>query len=46
MRPLFGMFRMYVVRLGFLDGVPGLVLALMHGWYVFLKYAKARELGP
>lgn len=43
LRPPFGMFRMYVVRLGFLDGLPGLVLAVMHGWYVFLKYAKVRE---
>ncbi len=40
-RPPFHAFRMYVVRLGFLDGVPGFVAATMYGWYVFLKYAKA-----
>ena len=40
-RPPFHVFRMYVVRLGFLDGLPGFVAAMMYGWYVFLKYAKA-----
>lgn len=43
LRPPFGMFRMYVVRGGFLDGWPGFVAAVMHGWYVFLKYAKTWE---
>lgn len=37
-------FRIYVLRLGFLDGVPGLILAGMAGYYVFLKHAKLFEL--
>jgi glycosyltransferase involved in cell wall biosynthesis len=36
--------RAYAVRGGFLDGYPGLVIALFHAYYVFLKYAKLREL--
>ncbi|MFV1958534.1 MAG: glycosyltransferase family 2 protein [Planctomycetota bacterium] len=42
-RPPFHVLRMYVVRAGFLDGLPGFVAAGMYGWYVFLKYAKAWE---
>jgi glycosyltransferase involved in cell wall biosynthesis len=36
--------RAYVARGGILDGYPGLVIALFHGYYVFLKYAKLREM--
>lgn len=36
--------RAYLARGGILDGYPGLVIALFHGYYVFLKYAKLREL--
>ncbi|MDH5627424.1 MAG: glycosyltransferase [Candidatus Krumholzibacteria bacterium] len=36
--------RSYVARGGILDGYPGLVIALFHAYYVFLKYAKLREL--
>jgi glycosyltransferase involved in cell wall biosynthesis len=43
LRPPYRFLRMYVVRGGFLDGWPGFVLAVMDAWYVFLKYAKARE---
>ncbi len=35
--------KMYFVRLGFLDGVPGLILALLSSAYVFTKYAKLWE---
>ena len=38
--PLWRAFRMYVLRLGFLDGWPGLVLAVMASYYVFLKHVK------
>lgn len=34
----------YVWKLGVLDGVPGLVIAMNSSWYVFLKHAKAWEL--
>lgn len=36
--------RMYFLRLGFLDGMPGFILAALASWYVFLKYAKLWEL--
>ena len=36
--------RMYVLKAGFLDGQAGFVLAVLSGYYVFLKYAKLWEL--
>ena len=36
--------RAYLLRGGILDGYPGLVIALFHAYYVFLKNAKLREL--
>lgn len=36
--------RMYVLRLGFLDGTAGFMVAALGSYYVFLKYAKLREL--
>lgn len=43
-RPLFAFLRTYFLRLGFLDGVEGLVISLAAGLSVFAKYAKLREL--
>lgn len=45
LRPVGRFLRMYVLRAGFLDGWRGLVVSVMGGVYVFLKYAKLRELG-
>ena len=42
-RPAWQFFRMYVLRLGMLDGIQGLLLALFSSSYVFTKYAKLRE---
>ena len=33
----------YVWKLGVLDGVPGLIIAMNSSWYVFLKHAKRWE---
>ncbi len=33
----------YVWKLGMLDGVPGLIIAMNSSWYVFLKHAKRWE---
>jgi len=46
--PLARVLRFYVLKRGFLDGWRGLLLALLAGWYVFLKYAKllVRERWP
>jgi len=37
-------FRSYLLKGGFQDGAPGLVVAKLHAYYHFLKYAKLREL--
>ena len=41
--PLFTFFKMYVMRRGFLDGKPGLILAGLYAYYTFVKYAKLWE---
>jgi hypothetical protein len=33
---------MYLVKLGWLDGMAGFVVAITGSFYVFLKYAKLR----
>ena len=38
-----GFLRAYVVKQGFRDGVPGLIIAMFTGYGVFLKYAKLWE---
>jgi glycosyltransferase involved in cell wall biosynthesis len=37
--------RNYVLRRGFLDGLPGLIISAMNAHYVFLKFAKLWALG-
>jgi hypothetical protein len=34
----------YFLKLGFLDGLEGLIIAYMASFYTFLKYAKARNM--
>ena len=36
--------RSYVLKLGFLDGFPGFVIAVLNGYSVFVRYAKLREI--
>ena len=36
-------FECYVWKLGILDGVPGLIIAMNSSWYVFFKHAKRWE---
>ena len=36
-------FRSFVVKQGFRDGIPGLIIAIFTGYGVFLKYAKVWE---
>lgn len=43
-RPIFLFSKMYIFRLGFLDGIHGLILAFFSSAYVFAKYAKLWEL--
>jgi len=46
LEPPWTFFRTYVLKLGFLDGVEGLAIANMAALYNFVKYAKARFMGP
>ena len=43
-RPAFIFFKMYILRLGFLDGMQGLILSAVSSAYVFTKYAKLWEI--
>ncbi len=43
-RPAFQFFKMYILRLGMLDGLEGFILAVLSSAYVFTKYAKLWEL--
>ena len=41
--PVWVFFKMYILKLGFLDGIPGLILCVLSANYVFTKYAKHWE---
>jgi glycosyltransferase involved in cell wall biosynthesis len=42
-RPIFIFFKMFVIKLGFLDGLRGFLLAVLSSYHVFLKYAKLKS---
>jgi len=42
--PIYKFLRMYIVRLGFLDGLEGLLLATTSSLYTMVKYYKLREI--
>jgi len=42
-KPPFTFLKMYFLRLGFLDGTRGFMLAVLYSFYTFLKYAKTWE---
>ena len=42
--PPLAFLRNYIVRGGIRDGVPGFIISSMNAYYVFLKFAKLREL--
>jgi hypothetical protein len=37
-------FKKYLLQQGFRDGVPGLMIAMLHAFFTFVKYAKLWEL--
>jgi len=43
LRPAFRFFKQYILRLGILDGLEGLILCCMSAYSVFLKYARLHE---
>jgi len=44
MRPLFKFLEVYLLRLGFLDGLPGFVIAVTSSYAMFVRYVKLREM--
>ncbi len=42
--PIFKFVRMYILRLGFLDGIEGLLIAILSANYTMVKYYKLLEL--
>ncbi|HET9480903.1 MAG TPA: glycosyltransferase family 2 protein [Candidatus Polarisedimenticolia bacterium] len=42
-RPAARFFKRYIVQLGFLDGIPGLMITGIDTWVVFVKYARLWE---
>lgn len=42
--PIFKFIRMYIIRLGFLDGIEGLMIASTSALYSMVKYFKLREM--
>ncbi|MFH2035860.1 MAG: glycosyltransferase family 2 protein [Candidatus Zixiibacteriota bacterium] len=43
--PLGRFFKHYIIKVGFLDGFEGLLIAILSSYSVMLKYLKLRELG-
>ncbi len=43
-RPLFNFFKMYILKQGFLDGLPGLIVSILSSYHVFIKYTKMWEM--
>ena len=43
-RPLYRFLRDYILKKGFLDGIPGLIIVASTMYYVFMKYAKLWEM--
>ena len=44
LRPPFNFFKMYILKLGFLDGLPGFIVSVLSSYHVLIKYAKMWEL--
>jgi glycosyltransferase involved in cell wall biosynthesis len=43
LHPAAAFLRNYILRRGFRDGIPGLVVSILNSYYVFLKFAKLWE---
>jgi len=42
--PFFRFMKSYFLKLGFLDGFAGLVISVLNGYSIFIRYAKLREI--
>lgn len=43
-RPVARFFRFYIIKKGYREGTPGLIVAIAEAYYAFMKYAKVWEL--
>lgn len=43
LNPVARFLKFYILRKGYLEGVPGLIVGVLEGYYAFLKYAKLWE---
>jgi glycosyltransferase involved in cell wall biosynthesis len=43
-RPVFKFLEVYILKKGFLDGVPGLIIAVTSAYALFVRYVKVREM--
>jgi len=44
LRPLFTFFKMYLLKLGFLDGAPGFIVCVLSAFHTFTKYDRLSSL--
>jgi len=44
LRPIFKFFEIYLLKLGFLDGLAGFIIAVTSAYAMFVRYVKLREL--
>jgi glycosyltransferase involved in cell wall biosynthesis len=44
LRPPYAFFKGYILKQGFRDGMPGLIIAVMNSYYTWLKYARLWEI--
>lgn len=42
--PLFRFIRSYILKAGFLEGYAGLIISVLHGYAIFVRYAKLKEI--
>ncbi|HHT9138619.1 MAG TPA: glycosyltransferase family 2 protein [Candidatus Wunengus sp. YC60] len=42
-RPFYKFIKVYFIKMGFLDGLPGFILAVSNAFYIFVKYVKLWE---
>ena len=44
LNPVFQFFKLYILKRGFLDGMPGFIISVLSSYYTFLKYVKLWEI--
>ena len=44
LRPLFKFVEVYLLKLGFLDGLAGFIIAITSAYTIFVRYIKLREI--